>query len=200
MRTLKNYLEMVSTADFRAKMAAAGLEPNTSIGIESTDVPDFVLSDAGWFPDDEVREELGPNVKKGLANVLGENIFDTRKKPLDLDIKYRVRVVVTPDTILWGSSSDCIHGEIVAYGMCTNRIPMEESLSDYKWRNNTHDFKEFICFEYFHKGTYPWSTAESYTLSEDEMRTGLKLSQYKEIFKTLNIDPNEVIINTDGAQ
>jgi hypothetical protein len=48
---------------------------------------------------------------------------------------------------LWCNHGDNIHQELIAFGMCTNVIPMEEKYSNYKWADSVESMDMFIALD-----------------------------------------------------
>lgn len=194
MKDLKHYLEMLPVRETRKLMGAyANTGVNTS---HEVDVPDWVLDDANWIPDKTSREILGPNVKKGLALELGKFIFDGDRVPVPQE-NGRIRVVITPKNVLWGKAHRCIHQEIIAYGMCTNKIPMDRKLGEYNWSEKKESIPYFICLEYDSEQQWGncWCLAESYNrnfmtnLIEHYLATS---PAYEKILYDLAIEPENL--------
>jgi len=189
MKDLKHYLEMLPVRETRKLMGAyanTGVNPSHEV-----DVPDWVLEDANWIPDKTSREILGPNVKKGLALELGKFVFDASRVPLRTDGN-RIRVVITSESVLWGSSMDCIHQEIIAYGMCTDKIPMDRKLGEYNWSEDKNSIPRILCLEYNYRDENPWCIAESYNF--DFMSNAIihfldTSATYDKVMHDLGIDP-----------
>lgn len=140
---LNDYLEMIPIREFRQKMADAGLNSNTSTTFVPADVPDWLIHDGGWYSDEIAKKELGPDIKKGLANHLGETIYNARQVPLT-PLKKTTRAIVTIDgQVLWSYMQDSIHNEIVVYGMCTNAIPIKDELGGFGLDKINRQYKLF---------------------------------------------------------
>lgn len=48
---------------------------------------------------------------------------------------------------MWCNHGDNIHQELIAFGMCTNVIPMEEKYSNYKWADSVESMDMFIALD-----------------------------------------------------
>ena len=197
MKDLKYYLEMLPVRETRKLMGAyANTDSGTS---HEVDVPDWVLEDANWIPDKTSREILGPNVKKGLALALGKFVFDANRVPLRTDGN-RIRVVLTPKSVLWGNSKECIHQEIIAYGMCTDKIPMDRALGEYTWSEKKESIPQILCLEYNYRDENPWSFAESYNYDfmSNAIIHFLETSvTYEKVMYKLGIDPEMLVFNEE---
>ena len=191
-----------------AKTRKQESEKNVSKKIEKEKIPNWFYDDLRiLFGPDLIEKIQKPNIISASQYLINQ-IPNTRinkiylhsnSKHPRINLNDSIRGIFTKNgDIIWCSSDDFVHAELIIIGMLYNKIPRQQEYSNYNWSQSFSSCNDFLAFEYYKPGkrtglsiSYDPTTIKQ-IVSALKRETGI-FKMYKSLFmKHLNVDVNDL--------
>jgi len=159
------------------------------------EVPEWLIKDYRiLFGDEIIRKAQHPNVvnvtqfliKNLPSRIKGMKFYSKNK--FNPNMGAMRGVITKTGEIIWCSSSEFVHGELMIFGMLFNKIPRVEEYSNYNWSGSFESTKDFLAIEhYVYSQTKTRKTRLGLSISYDPTTTGRIVQELKKPSGTCKI-------------